>query len=313
MKPFKIFIYAVSLGAAGLVVGQNLPPAPAAPAAPAPDPLEQINVSFHDAYDQAKAAWLARSGPVLLLAGERVALYRDGVQVAEQPLRPALYHRLKEVAHLPVGLYLLLSGPGSGADPAARLRPLRALAAAAEDGLERWCPPEHLPRQRQILEPCLRLLDQTLAQGPSPERLARFAAELGPLVLANADAAAAQELQQLDQAVARLGAGLAAQDRLALKVVIAGAHMAREGEVSLQYFLRLLGERGEGGRVVYAEGLGQPREALGLLATHQVDLGAGAAFFKEPGRMHRDLLADGARRWLDAHAIGNGSRFRDGK
>jgi len=94
---------------------------------------------------------------------------------------------------------------------------------------------------------------------------------------------------------------MTAEDWRALRVVIIGSHMAREGEVAEQYFLRLLGEAGEGDRVVYAEGLWQPRDALDLLATHRVDLGAGAAFFGEPMRMHRDILGDGARRWLDAH------------
>jgi hypothetical protein len=32
-----------------------------------------------------------------------------------------------------------------------------------------------------------------------------------------------------------------------------------------------------------------------------VDLDEGAAFFGEPMRMHRDILADGARKWLDDH------------
>jgi hypothetical protein len=82
--------------------------------------------------------------------------------------------------------------------------------------------------------------------------------------------------------------------------------MARDGEVTLQYFRRLLGEPGEGGRVVYAEGLWQPRDALDLLATHEVDGAAGAAFFGDPLRMHRDILADGAAMWLDGHMPING-------
>jgi hypothetical protein len=84
-------------------------------------------------------------------------------------------------------------------------------------------------------------------------------------------------------------------------VVIIGSHMARDGEVTLQYFSRLLDEPREGGRIVYAEGLWQTREAMDLLATHQVDRAAGAAFFGDPMRMHRDVMADGAEAWLKAH------------
>ena len=45
---------------------------------------------------------------------------------AEAVIRPALYHRLKAVAHVPLALHLLLSGPVRGPDG---LRGLRALVA----------------------------------------------------------------------------------------------------------------------------------------------------------------------------------------
>jgi hypothetical protein len=40
------------------------------------------------------------------------------------------------------------------------------------------------------------------------------------------------------------------------------------------------------------------KAALELLATHGVDRGLGAAFFGDPARMHRDLLADAAMAWV---------------
>jgi len=179
---------------------------------------------------------------------------------------------------------------------------LRALVLAARAGLRSWAAPPALARQERILDGCLQLLDEQVRPGGlAPGRLAQFAGAMGPELLANADEAAAQELEALHGKVARLRQGMTAEDWRALRVVIIGSHMAREGEVAEQYFLRLLGEAGEGDRVVYAEGLWQPRDALDLLATHRVDLGAGAAFFGEPMRMHRDILGDGARRWLDAH------------
>jgi hypothetical protein len=264
------------------------------------DPLEQLNAAFRESYVQAKADCLARGGPVLMVTGERLLLFRPGAKTAEEPLRPGLYHRFKEVAHVPLALYLLLSGPGT----ARSLAPLRALAAAARAGLKDWCPPADLPRQETILDACLGIMDA--AAGPGgvpPARLAAFTGAMGPLVLANADRAASLELELLDRSVARFRAALGPAGFQALRVVIVGAHMARAGEVSLQYFLRLLGEAEEGGRVIYAESLWQPHDAMELLATHRVDQGAGAAFFGEPRRMHRDLLADGARKWLDNHPL----------
>ena len=53
-----------------------------------------------------------------------------------------------------------------------------------------------------------------------------------------------------------------------LRVLIIGPHMPREDLVVTQYFLRLLHEKGEGRRVVYAESPRDEKQALELLRTH---------------------------------------------
>jgi hypothetical protein len=292
--------FALALILAAPVSGQPVPAA-GPPATAAQDPLEQLNVRFRGTYAQAKADSVARSGPVLMVTGGKLVLYRNAEPVAEEPMLPELYQRLKEVDHLPLALHLRFAGP-EGPPAPAELAAIRSLMAAARDGLGAWCPPAALARQERILDACLQLLDAARSPGGiPPARLAAFAAGMGPLLLANADDAAAAELEQLQRSVARFRRGMSPEDWAALRVVIIGSHMARDGEVSLQYFCRLLGEPGEGGRIVYAEGLWDPKDALALLATHRVDAGAGMAFFGDPMRMHRDIMADGARKWLEAH------------
>jgi hypothetical protein len=267
-------------------------------APPAPDPLTQFNAAFRETYARVKADSLTR-GAVLMVSGDELLLYRNGAETARATIRPALYHRFKAVAHVPLALHLLL---GQGGGTREQILGLRALAAAARAGLGTWAPPPALAGQEQILDGCLRLMDERLAPGGlAPGRLDAFAAAMGPLVLASADWAAALELEALHRQVARYRNDIPAGEWADLRVVVIGAHMARDGEVAMQYFQRLLGEAGEGSRIVYAEGLWQPRDAMDLLATHRVDLGEGAAFFGEPMRMHRDILADGARKWLDGH------------
>jgi len=266
----------------------------------AADPLDQLNAAFRSGYTEAKARSQPRGEPVLVVAGERLLLFQDRRQTAEAPIRPPLYHRLKAVAHVPLALSLMLDPEGEPPAPE-RLAALRALAAAARAEVADRFPEPDRARQERILDASLALLDGFRAGAPEPGRLRGFTRELGPLVLANAEAAAALELDQLDRAVGRFRQDLGPAAWSRARVVIIGAHMAREGEVSLQYFCRLLGEPGEGGRIVFAEGLWEPAAALDLLATHRVDAGVGAAFFDDPARMHRDLLADGAQRWLDGH------------
>lgn len=263
--------------------------------------LERLNGAFRQVYVQAKAAALEHGGPVLLVSGDKVQLFRHNLPVAEASIHPKLYHQFKAVAHVPLALQVLPDGPDQ-AFPAARLREMRGMVLAVRDELATWCPPAALGRQRRILDACLELMDQRLKEGRLPPgRMAAFAADMGPLLLANCAEAAAQELQQLDQAVAQLRKGMAPGEWQATRVVISTVHMAREDEISYQYFSRLLGETREGGRIVVGEGVWQPKDALDLLATHLVDEAAGGAFFGDPMRMHRDVLADGGRAWLDRH------------
>jgi len=265
------------------------------------DALEQLNLAFRQVYVQAKAGALARSGAVLLVDGDRLLLFRHDTQVGEAVIHPALYHRLKEVAHAPLALLLTLESP-EGAGDAVRLEGLRALVRGARKEVPGWCPAGDQARQERILDACRDLLDRSLGSGRlPPERLRAAIRELEPLLRANLDQAAALELDRLDQAVARFRKGLAPGEWREAQVVISTSHMAREDEVSFQYFSRLLGEPREGGRIVVGEGLREPKDALDLLATHRVDGTLGLAVFGDAGRMHRDVLAEGARAWLDRH------------
>ena len=113
----------------------------------------------------------------------------------------------------------------------------------------------------------------------------------------NALDAAAAEIADLDAAVEAAHRTIAPQEFSRLHVIVVGAHMAREGEIAMQYFEKLFGER-EGLRLVFAEGLWDEASELQLLATHLLDASAGEGFFGDPRRLHRDLLSDAAAQVL---------------
>jgi hypothetical protein len=114
-------------------------------------------------------------------------------------------------------------------------------------------------------------------------------------VLAAAEQAARLELEGLTRESNRYRAALGEADWAHLHVIIIGAHMARQDEIATQFFARLLGEHEEGDRIIFAEGLWEEPRALELYGTHLLDRAAGLAFFGDPDRMHRDLLADAAK------------------
>jgi hypothetical protein len=253
----------------------------------AADPLEEIDGVFHQAYAAAKAGALARQGPVLVVSGDQLILYRDQDVVATAVIRAPPYHRLKDLAHVPLAIRLVAGGDGP-LDPAraARLAALREKVAAAG--------------AHPILAASLAFLDEALARKAVSGLDAYCAAMGGPLDAA-AREAAALELEPLAKVVATWRKGPLAADWDRVRVVVIGSHMARDGEVSWQFFARLLDEPREGGRMVYAEEKWDPRDAMGLLASHALDGDLGRAFFGDPGRMHRDVLAPGARIWVDSH------------
>ena len=268
----------------------------------APDALDRLNAAFRDTYREAKARQVA--GTVIVLNGDRALLMRGNVIQTEAEIRPYLYHRLKAVDHVALALYLQLLATNEGplaAPDRVRWTGLRALAAQARTGLGEAFPPGPvLQRQEQILDRSLAVMDRVLKSGSGARaQAAAFARDLAPALMANVSDGAALQLEALHKTVTLWRKAMPASEWAGLKVVVIGAHMPRVGEVTYQYFSRVLGEPREGGRIIYAEGLWALKDALDLLATYGVDRGLGSAFFGDPERMQRDLLADAAKAWLD--------------
>jgi len=259
--------------------------APAKPAAP-PDPLADLNRVARTAYAEARDRALANAGPVLIVGPAHITLLQ-GASRTELELVPAIYQDLKSIAHLALGLHsIYFESPG---DPA-RLAGLRAAASRALEGLgDRGFTSAQIDRQREIIR-------LSLAVGGARD-LPAYERAVAPLLLANALDAASAEIADLDAALAAARGALGPEGFARLHVIVVGAHMAREGEIAMQYFEKLLGEK-EGLRLVFAEGLWDERSELQLLATHRLDASVGQGFFGDPRRLHRDLLSDAAAQVL---------------
>ena len=103
----------------------------AASTSPAADPLIALNDHFHDAYRRARLEKLARTGPVVLVGFQSLALIRQGAR-AEVPFPPAIYQKLKEVSHVP--LMDVRHAPRAPSGPAVRRgqdRPRSATSATS--------------------------------------------------------------------------------------------------------------------------------------------------------------------------------------
>lgn len=275
--------------------------APAAkPAAPAAnDTLRSLNVASRAAYSRAKDAAQARRGPLILVEGDNLVLI-SGKLREEVKVMPEIYHSLKAIAHIPLALDVLLaSRPGDlrSADGALdELQKYRAMIVEAEKSLgTHGFDPEQMERQKKIVGESLKLLD-LIVKGPEPsqeERIA-FARRMNPLVLANVDDSVREQLDACHRQVTAWKARMTPEDWSRLRVIVMGMALPRKNNTAMQYFERLLGEPGEGGRVVYSESVFDETKALDALAVRDVDTQIGIDFFNDPLRMHRDLLGDAA-------------------
>ena len=254
------------------------------------DPLADLNRVARAEYEEARGRALSHAGPVLIVGPGRIKLLQ-GTSRVEFELVPRSYQDLKSIAHLALGMHSLFFQ--TDGDPA-RLAGLRAAATNALLTLsDRGLTSAQLDRQREIVR--LSLAVEGARDIPAYERA------VAPLLLANALDAARAEIADLDAAVEAVRRALGAQEFARLQVVVVGAHMAREGEIAMQYFEKLLGER-EGLRLVFAEGLWDEASELQLLATHLLDKSVGEGFFGDARRMHRDLLSDAATEVLEGRA-----------
>jgi len=267
------------------------------------DPLQSLTNMSRVLYTLAKQNALTHSGPVMIVAGDDIVL-RNGENRTSARFVPDIYHTLKTFDHIALTIDVTLAACGDGSpipeDVLHDLREYRVLFPAAREriatcGLDA----EQRERQKTIVDACSEFLDSVLEQRTcTAAKRIQFTRRLAPLLMANAGAAARAALDSLHRQVMAWKADLSPDEWSKLTVLVIGRQLPRRDNLAVQYFARLLGERGEGKRIIFAEGLGEEPRALDLLATYRVDTQVGIDFFNDPGRMTRDLLCDAAREYL---------------
>jgi hypothetical protein len=292
---------------AAFVFLQKASLSPAQPAEAA-NPLLEVNKAFRAAYAAARKDVLARTGPVILVSGDELVLLRDGKRT-EAKVVPPIYHTLKTVSHIPLAIYAItapaMDVPLDDARRAA-LRQYREKLPAAEKCLADCGLAEATSqRQQKLIAADGAFLDGLLEKGKvTKDQLLAYVRRQTPLILENVKEAARAQLEGLNRQVQAWKAEMTPAEWQSLRVVIEGSPMPRKGNLAVQYFSRLLAEPGEGLRIIYAESLFDETRALTLLGTNLLDSAIATAFFADPMRMHRDLLADAASECLNEMKVG---------
>ena len=297
--------FATGLGLTAFAASQIAEPAVkiSANAQQPPDPFTTLNDASRIAYRLAKDAALARNGPVVFVEGDDLVLKR-GAERTKVRFIPDTFHVMKAVSHVALAIDVTLAAHSDehplGDEVLKDLREYRGLLPPVVENLATsGLDGENRERQNTILAECAAFLDSVIERrAGSPADRVAFARRMWPLVTTNAGSAARIALDSLHRHVSLWKRQLPPEEWNKLTVVVMGTQLPRKGNMAVQYFARLLGEPGEGRRIVYAEALFDEQRALDLLATRLVDTQVGIDFFNDPLRMHRDLLCDPAHDYI---------------
>src|SRR5262249_4880590 len=220
-------------------------------------------------------------------------------------LEPPLYNKMKTLGHIPLAVFCLLHAVNDGPlSPSlkARLVSYRALLDSAGAALDvsHEVAAGILPRPVGIHAMAMAFLDTVLKTG-SPSRQALHGFTRGvcddvDLVLA---AAAKAQLEAVERTMQEVRALLTPAEWAGLRVLILGPYMAKQGEIFLQYFAKLLNTPASGDRrLVYFDG-DDLKAAYERFGTRRLDAEAAQAFSGTRRRLHRDVLADATREYLE--------------
>ncbi|HSQ56037.1 MAG TPA: hypothetical protein VLM40_09845 [Gemmata sp.] len=268
-----------------------------------PEELDTLNRASRKLYAGGRTIELSTIPVVIIVSGDELVLRKNGNRTVATVI-PAEYHALKCVAHSALAVFAHLAhAPGKpfGGEREQALKEYRDLLSASLPAIEKFgFDPDTLARQKRIVARGLAFIDVVLKERQiSFEGLTKYCRESRADVMANCAAAARAQLLATHRQVMAWKKELTAEEWAALAVIVQGAQTPRVENAAVQYFVRLLGERGEGGRVVYAEGLWDEEKAVNLLGTRRLDGKLAIAVFNDPNRMYRDILADAARVAVD--------------
>jgi hypothetical protein len=262
--------------------------------------LADLNSTARAIYADGRAALLAAADPVIVVAFDDLILHHGG-KVLKQGYTPPIYHRLKGLAHLPLGIGGAVIPVASGAVAADNWRDdlarLSKAATAVADDIEAFDTDEPTKAAaRKMTDASIAYIEACRAADTAPDWVTfqAYARAIAPPTLALATVAANTQLDGLHALVQRWKAEVGPEAWAKLHVLVLGPKTPRVDNLAYQYFVAELGPGSGETRVIYTESVFDEKAALQLLGVLLIDRRVGEAFFGDPGRMERDLLADAA-------------------
>ncbi|MEZ5829471.1 MAG: hypothetical protein R3D01_14330, partial [Hyphomicrobiales bacterium] len=267
-----------------------------------------LDQRFVDIYKATRTKVVERQKQIALIViqDDDLLFYREGHALERfSGLMPPLYNKMKTLGHMPLGVFCLLhdhTGTTLPQDVLEEAKTYRDMIKAAAGALDTQDDAKAgaLPAPSPIYAKVTAFLDGVIAEGRvSHDGLAAFArsvaADLEPVLTAAAHA----QIDACNKIVTHIRDDLLNDTQWRdVRVLVLGPYMAKTGEIFLQYFAHLLHAWPQGDhRIVYFEGDDLP-QAIDRLGTTMLDGIASRAIFGERQRLHRDVLADATKEYL---------------
>ncbi len=270
--------------------------------------LAKMNKLFLDTYAMRKEEMKKSLGtalPVILVNGDNLILRYQGKRT-EVSYIPEHYHHIKAIAHVSCALDNLEWMQSRGVDTEEMrqdiLNTLSQIRSSIEGELNEYLP--LLEKYEEILQ----------GKGSTQQ----LKGDLLQLI----DDAAKHRIDALDRQVQKIKKELPEEARKKIAVVVMGPPLPREGELSMQYFNKVLGDGTSmekcphlngtltntshvfhEHRLIYAESIYDENEALNTLTSYICDEKLGGALLGDPTVMRADFLKAAAQKHLNVSNI----------
>jgi len=287
---------------------------------PVPAPTSAVgalDAAFVDAYQRAvqdHLTTLRREGPIILNDFLNMTLYLPRDRTERFLMDKKIYFLLARTTHPPLALYSILATQGFGplTDPTrqALAHYVELLARTHDEVANMAIDGEMRQRLIALLTRSNNYAEDLLRKGvASPEGFRAYVQTVRPLIDANLETGAREQLDQFKAQLDQWRAEFPQERWDALLVVVLGFHQARELYATKLLFQWLLREPATERRVVYAEVLippfGERREesqqlALELLAKVDFERDAADLILGDETALQQDVMGPAARDLLNS-------------
>ncbi len=264
--------------------------------------LNEFNREMRALYANGRSVLLDATRPIILVDSDIITLITDN-QTYTETYTPPVYHHLKSVAHVILGLFGALLPAVEGVDTSNWQSGLLAI----DRQINRLKPhlrfvftPEQNAKQQRLLDLSSALIADLMRTNLlDRNNLIKQLTPIKLMWLASVDEAGKAQLDRLHAIVSAWRAQLSPEQWEKLYVVVLGPRTPRVNNLQAAYFARLLGQDELEDRVIYAENIFDMEQAMRLLGILIIDRKLSELTFEDKMRMDRDLLGNFAASYLD--------------